>query len=242
MNTEKRIIEVSDIKVEVVRKNIKNLHLGVYPPEGRVRVSAPFYLDDETVRLAVVSRLSWIRKQQKSFEMQARQSAREMVSGESHYFLGRKYLLDVIKTEGKQEIRIVNNKKLQMKVKPETSREKRYKLLQDWYRKQLKELLPDFVNKWEKKIGVNVNKAGIRIMKTKWGSCNPEAARIWLNLELAKKPVKCIEYILVHEMIHLLERRHNDRFRELLDDFLPDWRLRKDELNQAPLSHEKWDY
>lgn len=228
--------------MEVVRKDIKNLHLGVYPPNGRVRVAVPFRLDDEAVRLAVVSRLGWIRKQQRRFGEQERQSPREMVTGETHFLLGRRYRLDVIEQDGAASVRLRNNTILELRVRPGSHREKRQAVLHGWYRRQLKERIPELIKVWEPVIGVDVADWRIRRMRTRWGSCTVEARRIWLNLELAKKPTVCLEYILVHEMVHLLERRHNDRFRELMDRLMPQWRLYRDELNRAPLAHEDWGY
>ncbi len=242
MSIEQRYIEVSGIRVEVVRKDIKNLHVGVYPPNGRVRVATPMHLNDDSIRLAIVSRLSWIKKQQKEFRQQDRQSDRDMVSGETHYFRGKKYRLDVIETNGRQEVKIVNNGKIQLKVRPGTGKDKKQSLLKKWYRQSLREVIPEMVAKWEKEMNLNIAEVGIKIMKTRWGSCNIEARRIWLNLELAKKPITCIEYILVHEMVHFFERHHTDRFRELMDHYLPDWCLRRDELNQSPLAYEEWKY
>lgn len=228
--------------VEVVRKDIKNLHLGVYPPGGHVRVAVPLRLGDEAIRLAVVSRLGWIRRQQKSFAKQERQSRREMVSGESHYFQGRRYRLAVIDHAGPAAVRIRNNSTLELRVRPGTDQKHRESALNKWYRQWLREQIPALIAKWEPKIGVSVAEWGIKRMKTRWGTCNPVALRIWLNLELAKKPLSCLEYILVHEMIHLLERHHNERFRELMDKLMPQWRLHRQELNRAPLSHENWTY
>lgn len=233
-------IEVSGIQVEVVRKPIKNLHLSVHPPDGRVRVSAPSHIDDEAVRLAIVSKLPWIRRHQKTFADQPRQSLREMVSGESHYFLGRRYRLNVIEREGPNRISLNGASELTMQLRPSTDRYKRQQLLNDWYRQHMKELLPDLLAKWQPIIGVQVADWGIKKMKTRWGSCNTKEHRVWLNLELAKKPLHCLEYVLVHEMVHLLERQHTDRFKTLMDDFLPQWRLYREELNQTPLAHEEW--
>ena len=238
----KRQIEVSGIPVEVVRKDIKNLHLAVYPPNGRVRVAVPERTNDETVRLAVISRLGWIRKQQKALEQQQRQSEREMVTGESHFVQGRRYRLNVIEHDAPPEITIRNGKTLELRVRPDTEREKRDDVLQRWYRQLLRDQIPGLLTKWEPIIGVDVAQCGIKRMKTKWGTCNIEAKRIWLNLELAKKPAACLEYILVHEMVHLLERYHNDNFRAYMDQFLPQWRTHRDELNKAPLAREEWIY
>lgn len=242
MTTKRHQLEVSGIPVEVVRKDIKNLHLAVYPPHGRVRVAVPLRISDETVRLAVISRLGWIRRQQNALERQPRQSKREMVTGESHFVQGRRYRLDVIEQDAPASIVMRNNKTLELRVRPGTDQKKRDDVLQRWYRQLLREQIPDLQAKWEPIIGVKVADCGIKRMKTKWGTCNIEERRIWLNLELAKKPPACLEYILVHEMVHLLERHHNDRFRAYMDDFLPQWRTHREQLNRAPLAHEDWEY
>ena len=244
MNTKiiNHLIEVSGIPVEIVRKEIKNLHVGVYPPSGRVRVAVPLRLDDEAVRLAVISRLGWIRRKQAEFEGQVRQSQREFVTGESHYFEGRRYRLDVIERDAPPTVKLLNNTTLELGVRPNSDREAREAVLHRWYRRHLRNQLPPLIAKWGQKLGVTVEDVRIKKMKTLWGSCNTEAKRIWLNLELAKKPSSCLVYILVHEMVHLLERHHNDRFRELMDNFIPQWRTYRDELNRAPLPHEDWRY
>lgn len=242
MNTEPHQITVSGIRVAIVRKAIKNLHLGVYPPQGRVRVAAPLRVSDEAVRLAVVAKLGWIRRQQARFEAQPRQSAREMVSGESHYYLGRRYRLRVIEGEGAARIEVRNQTTLHLYARPGLDAQEREKVLQRWYRRQLRALVPPLLEKWQPVVGVEVGAWGIKRMKTKWGSCNIETRRIWLNLELAKKPLQCLEYLLVHELVHLLERRHDERFRACMDRVMPTWRLHREVLNQAPLGHESWEY
>ena len=242
MTTKRHFIEVSDIKVEVVRKSIKNLHLAVYPPKGRVRVAAPLHVTDENVRLAVISKLRWIKKQQANFQSQQRQSQREMVAGESHYFMGRRYRLEVVERYGRHEVVLKNKTWLTLYVKPGTTTKNREAVLREWYRQQLKDLIPGLIAKWEPIIGVHVEQWGIKKMKTRWGACNIEAKRVWLNLELAKKAPQCLEYILVHEMVHLLERLHNDRFRAYIEKFMPQWRLHRETLKQAPLDHEEWYY
>jgi predicted metal-dependent hydrolase len=233
-------MEVSGIQVEVVRKPIKNLHLSVHPPEGRVRVSAPLRIDDEAVRLAVVSKLRWIRRYQQTFAEQPRQSQREMVTGESHYFMGCRYRLNVLECSGLNRVSSDGNSTLTMRVRPGTGRDQREQVLNEWYRRHIKSLMPDLIAQWERAIGVQVAEWGVKKMKTRWGSCNIRDRRVWLNLELAKKPPYCLEYVLVHEMVHLLERHHNERFKALMDQFMPQWRLYRDELNQAPLAHEEW--
>lgn len=242
MTTETHRITVGGIEVEVVRKDIKNLHLGVYPPDGRVRVATPLVLSDDAVRLAVIGKLSWVKKQQAKFDAQARQSQREMVNGESHYFLGERYRLQVVEHNGPARIALHGRHSIQLFMRSQTTAEQREQILQRWYRVQLKALIPPLLEKWQPVIGAQVADWGIKKMKTKWGTCNVSARRIWLNLELAKKPVQCIEYIVVHEMLHLLERHHNDRFTALMDKYLPTWRVCRDTLNHAPLGHDTWSY
>ena len=235
-------IDVGGTHVEVVRKDIKNLHIGVYPPSGRVRVAAPLRLDDDAVRLAVISRLGWIRRRQAEFERQERQSQRDFVTGESHYFEGRRYRLDVVEGRRRPGVRLVNNSRMALQVRPGADREEREAVLHRWYRRQLRGRLPPLLAKWEPEVGERVAEVRIRKMKTRWGTCTAVARRIWLNLELAKKPPSCLDYVLVHEMVHLIERTHNDRFRCLMDALMPQWRTHRDELNQAPLAHEDWTY
>ena len=242
MSIKPRQITVSGVRVQVFRKGIKNLHLGVYPPHGRVRVAAPLRVSDDAVRLAVVGKLGWIKRQRARFEAQPRQSTREMVSGESHYFLGRRYRLRVIERDAAAGVVLRNTSMLELHVWPETDAGQRNRILHQWYRQQLKELIPPLIEKWQAVLGVAVAEWGVKKMKTRWGTCNIEAKRIWLNLELAKKPLKCLEYIVAHEMVHLIERNHNDRFVSILEKHLPQWRLHRQELNSAPLARETWSY
>ena len=206
-----------------------------------MRISAPLRLDDDAIRLAVISRLAWIRRKRAEFERQDRQSRREFVSGESHYFEGRRYRLDVVESRGPIGIRLRNNAWMEMRVRPATGRDAREAFLYRWYRAQLRERIPEMVTKWESRIGVTVDDWRIRRMKTRWGTCNAEARRIWLNSELAKKPVACLEYVVVHEMVHLIERKHNERFWSILDRVLPRWRVHLEELNRAYLADEDWN-
>ncbi len=242
MNTKKSILQIQNIEIEVYYKKIKNLHIGVYPPDGKVRISAPLQMNDDAVRLSIISRVGWIKRQMHRFKDQERQSKREMVSGESHYFEGRRYRLAVITQVGRPEVKIVNNSFIQIKIHSESTRNERERILDNWYRKELRKRIPPLLEKWQKKIGVEVNAVNIKKMKTLWGSCNIEKKRIWLNLELMKKNPQCLEYILVHEMVHLLERHHNERFRQFMDRFLPNWESRRDALNRSPLSHAEWKY
>ena len=235
-------ITVSGIRVEVVRKDIKNLHLGVYPPHGRVRIAAPRVVSNEAVRLAVIDKLGWIKRQKAKFAEQPRQSQREMVNGESHYFLGQRYRLRVHELNAPAQAIVRGVARLDLYVRPGTSPEQREAVLLRWHREQLKALIPPLLEKWQPMLGVHVADWGIKKMKTKWGSCNPASRRVWFNLELAKKPVQCLEYIVVHELLHLLERHHNERFSALMETHVPQWRQARELLNRMPLGHEDWDY
>jgi len=239
VSTASTYLTVAGIDVDVVFKDIKNLHIGVYPPMGRVRVAAPEQLNDDQVRLAVVQRLPWIRRQRGRLQAAERQSIREMVTGESHYVWGSRYRLKVIGRPGHGHIEIEGDRVL-LCISEGTSTERRRELLDRWYREQLRRAIPDVLGKWEPKVAVTVPKWSIRRMKTKWGSCNRETGHIRFNVELAKKHPECLEYVVVHEMTHLLERGHGERFSKLMDKVLPDWRARRDRLNEAPLGHEQW--
>ena len=242
MSTEKHQITVNGLIVDVVRKNIKNLHLGIYPPNGRIRVAAPLRVNDEGVRLFTISRLAWIKRQQAKFQAQERQSEREYVSGESHYYQGHRYLLNVMYQKGTPTVVIRNNKFLDLCVRIDSDTAERERVLTAWYRQRLKEEIAPLIEKWEAIIGVQVDEWGVKQMKTKWGTCNSKAGRIWFNLELSKKSVHCVEYIIVHEMVHLFERHHNERFIAYMNRFMPSWQYYREELNRAPLGHETWEY
>jgi predicted metal-dependent hydrolase len=239
MSTVSVRLTVRDIDIDVVYKDIKNLHIGVYPPVGRVRIAAPTRLDDEHVRLAVIQRLPWIERQRQQLRDAARQSSREMVTGESHYVSGVRRRLRVIERPGRPGIEL-DGERLLLCVPRGTDRQARLKLLRDWQRVQLRAAIPGLIEKWAPTIGRAVPRWSIRRMKTRWGSCNPESGHICFNLELSKKHPRCLEYVVVHEMTHLLERGHGKRFTELMDGFLPAWRGRRDELNNAPLADERW--
>jgi predicted metal-dependent hydrolase len=239
MSTASAYLTVAGIDVDVVYKDIKNLHIGVYPPMGRVRVAAPKQLADDQVRLAVVQRLPWIKKHRERLRAAQRQSKREMVTGETHYVWGSRYRLKVIERQGRAHVEL-DGERLLLYVPEGIGAEKRRALLDRWYRSQLRQVVPTVLKKWEPTIGVTVPKWSIRRMKTKWGSCNRETGHIWFNVELAKKHPESLEYLAVHEMMHLLERGHGERFVQLMDRHLPDWKARRDGLNQAPLGHEQW--
>lgn len=234
-------LKLGDIQIDVQLKDIKNVHLSVYPPTGRVRIAAPRRMDLDTIRIYAISKLSWIKTQQKKFLAQVREAPREYLTKEGHYFLGARYLLKVTEHDAPPQV-IIKHKTIELYVRPDTDMYKKQVIIDEWYRSQLKEMLPAIVSKWERKMGVSVSEFAIKKMKTKWGTCNREAKRIWLNLELAKKPYHCIEYIVVHEMVHLLERTHNDKFVAYMNRFLPEWKHLKNELNRLPVSHREWWY
>jgi hypothetical protein len=235
--TTKRLqIEIQGIAVEIVRKDIRNIHLRVYPPGGRVRVAVPLRLSDEAVRLAIISRLNWIRRQQKGIEVQYLRSHRKMITGEKHYVQGQRCRLNVIEHGGPATVGLSNNTTIELRVRPGSCREKRGAALNRWYRERLRGQIPQLIVKWEPELGVKVAEWRIKKMKTRWGTCNIDARRIWLNLELAKKPLSCLEYVLVHEMVHLLERYHNDCFRAYMDQVMPQWRLHRRELKRSPIA------
>jgi predicted metal-dependent hydrolase len=240
LSTEAHRITVGGLRIDVVRKPIKNLHMGVYPPNGRVRVAAPVTVSDDAVRLAVVSRMGWIKRQRAKFEAQDRQSERTYVSGESHFFLGHSYRLNVIAHKGAPRLSFRNNATLDFHVRENSETAERQKAFQRWYRRELREIASPLIERWAQVVQVPIPQWGIKRMKTKWGSCNIEGRRIWLNLELIKKPHHCLEYVIAHEMVHFLERHHNDRFVALMDNLLPRWTYIREELNVAPLGHETW--
>ena len=234
MTIEPRNMDVNGIFVEIVRKNIKHLYLRILPADGRVRVSAPLRLDDDEIRLAVMSRQGWIRRKQSQLEHLRRQPRGDYVSGESHYFEGRRYRLNVIEQNSRPAVTLPDDSTMVLSVRPGSDRARREQVLDQWYRRQLQDRLPALIGNWERRMGVRVNEVRIRKMKTRWGTCNRRARRIWLNLELMKKPAACLEYVVVHELVHLLERKHNNRFRTLMDKHLPRWRNHRDELNRTP--------
>ncbi len=231
---------LGDIKADVVKKNIKNLHLRVTPPTGKVMISAPLRMKLETIRGFALSKLGWIKKQQARFRNQVIELPKEFLDSECHYFGGKQYFLKVEEINKVPRVNL-NDSTIELRVRPNTSSKKREQLVDDWYRAKLKEILPNLFAKWESKMGVKVAEFGIKKMKTKWGTCNIRARRIWINLELAKRPAECLEYVVVHEVAHLLERGHGPRFKALMDKHLPNWRLLKQELNQHPIIHPNWN-
>lgn len=239
MSTASAYLTVAGLGVDVVYKNIKHLHISVYPPLGRVHVAAPERTDEDTIRLAIVQRLPWIKRQREQLQRAERQSTREMLSGETHFVWGKRYQLDVSRTSG--QFSVEPKGKTLWVVTPEgTDAAGRRSTLDRWYRRQLKTAVPPLLEKWQPVIGVEADKIVVRRMKTKWGTCVAHSRTIWLNPELAKKNPRCLEYIVVHELVHFIERGHGGRFIAVMDQVMPDWRARRDELNSAPLADEDW--
>jgi predicted metal-dependent hydrolase len=234
-------IELGEIAVDVVKKDIKNVHLTVYPPTGKVRISAPLRMDLDTIRVFAISKLGWIKQQRKKASEQEREPPREYLDRESHYVWGKRYLLKVIERDAAPGVELKHNQML-LRVRPATGEERKQAVLDAWYRAQLKEAVPSLIAKWEPLMGVKVERAFVQRMKTKWGGCSPGAGSIRLNTDLAKKPRECLEYIIVHEMAHLLEPTHNSRFIALMDLFIPQWRFCREALNRLPIRHERSGY
>lgn len=234
-------MKLNDLDVEVIQKNIKNVHLSVYPPDGKVKVSAPASMTPDTIRVFVISKLGWIKKQQTKLRFQEREAPREYIDRESHYVWGKRYLLKVDEKDAPPAIELKHSRMI-LSVRPGTSRERKQAILEAWYRENLKQTVPALIKKWQSRMGVQVKRYYMQRMKTKWGSCSFHSGSIRINTELAKKPLACLEYIVVHEMTHLLEPTHNSRFIALMDQFMPKWRFYRDELNRLPVRHEDWGY
>lgn len=234
-------IQLGKIDVDITHKEIKNIHLSVYPPTGTVRISAPLHMSLDTIRVFALSRLEWIRKQQKKLQEQERETPREYLDRESHYLWGKRYLFKVVEKDSVPSVNLKHSEMV-LQVRPGADADKRGAVLNEWYRSQLKKAISPLVSKWEKKLGVTMARIIVQKMKTKWGSCNPESGIIRLNLELAKKPPECLEYIVVHELLHLIEPTHNGRFIALMDQHLPKWKFYREELNRLPVRHDDWQY
>jgi hypothetical protein len=233
------LIELGDISISVTRKDIKNVHLSVHPPEGRVTLVAPTSTRLEVARAYAISRLGWIREQQQKLEAQARESPRQFVERESHYVWGRRYLMVVNHLDSKPSV-VLDHKRITLTVRPGSDAHKRAQVLHEWQKMQLHVLVPILIEKWERKLGVTVAGYYLQRMKTKWGSCNHRAGHIRLNTELVKKPKDLLEYVIVHEMVHLLEPTHSERFISILSEHFPTWREARAELNELPLAAEVW--
>jgi predicted metal-dependent hydrolase len=234
-------LKLGDIAVDVMLKDIKNIHLSVLPPMGRVRISAPKRMRLDTVRVFAISKLDWIKRQQRKLREQERETPREYLDRESHYVWGKRYLLKTVEEHAEPKV-VLKHSNMILRVGSGTNSEAKQAVVAQWYRDQIRAAVPDLIAKWEPMLGVKVKRIFVQKMKTKWGSCNASARSIRLNTDLAKKSRECLEYIVVHEMVHLLERHHNDRFKEYMDRFMPHWHRYREELNRAPLGHESWSY
>jgi predicted metal-dependent hydrolase len=234
-------IQLGEVYIDVVQKNIKNVHLSVYPPLGRVRISAPMYMDLDTIRLFAITKLDWIKREQRKILAQEREAPHEFLDRESHYVWGKRYLLSVIEHHAPPAINLQHSK-LILQWRPGTPEARKEELLNTWYREQIRAEVPALLHKWQPLMGVQAAHVFVQHMKTKWGSCNPAARSIRLNTDLAKKPPECLEYIIVHELAHLIEATHNARFIRLMESFLPHWQHVRRELNRLPVRHEDWDY
>jgi len=229
-------IELSGITISVIKKAIKNMYIRVMPPDGRVQITAPYTVSDDALRRFAISRISWVKKQKKRFEEQPRQTKRQYITGESYYLWGRRYRLDVRYSNTGNQVYLTSGK-LIFQVRKESTLSQRENILTEWYRKQMKQIVPDVLAKCENIVGIRANEWRVKNMRTKWGTCNIEKKRIWLNLQLVKKTPECLEYVIIHELVHLLERNHNDKFCEYMNCFCPNWREIKENLNQQMLDY-----
>jgi predicted metal-dependent hydrolase len=234
-------LQIGDLSIQVTQKDIKNVHLSVHPPHGLVSIAAPLHLNESAIRAFAIGKLSWIRQQQRKLQAQERETAREYLDRESHYVWGRRCLLKVLEHDAPPSV-VWRQQRLVLAVRPGMPEGRRGAVLEAWYRDQLREAAKPLTADWERRLGVRSERLFIQRMKTRWGSCNPVSRAIRLNTDLAKKPRECLEYILVHELVHLLEPTHNARFVALMDRFLPEWKQRRDQLNRLPVRHTDWAY
>lgn len=235
------MLDLGELHGEVIRKAIKHVHLSVLPPAGKVRIAAPQSMPLETIRLFVISKLPWIRSQQRKLQAQERETPREFLNKESHYLWGKRYLLELSFADSAPTVSLTP-RKLKLQVRPEANAAQCEEVLDAWYRQQIRDALPALLAKWEPLLGVRTSRVFVQRMKTKWGSCTPEPGYIRLNTDLAKKPPECLEYIVIHELVHLLEPTHNERFSALMDLYLPHWHHLRAQLNRLPVRHEEWQY
>jgi predicted metal-dependent hydrolase len=234
-------IQIGELFVEITQKDIKNVHLSVHPPLGRVTIAAPRHLSISAIRAFAIGKLSWIRQQQRKLQDQERETPREYLDRESHYVWGRRCLLKIVERDGPPAVEWRHHR-LILSVRPGMDERRRADVVEAWYRDQLRQEAKPLTTEWERRLGVRVDRVFVQRMKTRWGSCNPTRHTIRLNTDLAKKPRECLEYILVHELVHLLEPTHNARFVALMDQFLPGWPHRREQLNRLPLRHVDWEY
>lgn len=234
-------LKLGNLDIDVMFKDIKNVHLSVYPPAGRVRIAAPMHMKLDTVRLFAISKLDWIRLQQAKLAHQERETPRDYLDRESHYVWGKRYLLKIVEEEAAPRVELTP-RTIRLHVRPGADRARKRAVLENWYRQQLHTAIPPLRAQWEPLLGVAVARYFVQQMKTKWGGCNPAKRNVRINTELAKKPPQCLEYIFVHELAHLLAPTHNALFVSVMDRFMPDWQTRREQLNQLPVRHEDWDY
>lgn len=235
MPTKTSVLRVDGLRIELTRKAIKRLNLRIYSPDGRICVSAPLRTSDRDIRAFVRAKRDWIDRHQERLTAKPDPAAPQFESGEIHFYQGRPYKLSVVVRNARPRVRLRGKDTIEMTVPRLSDHLARGRVLDEWYRARLKNVLPDLVAKWESVIGVDIAEARVKRMKTRWGSCNAQARRIWVNLELAKRPVRCLEYVIVHEMAHFLERGHNGRFYSLMDRFMPRWREIRAELKETPI-------
>lgn len=228
-------LQVGEIPISLTLKDVKNVHLSVHPPDGNVTLVAPVSTRPDVARAYAISKLSWIRQQQQQFTEQARETPRQYIERESHYLWGRRYLLSVVERNAKPSISL-GHKRITLYIRPHTDTAQRATIFHSWHKSLLHEAIPPLIEKWEAKLGVSVSQYFLQRMKTKWGSCNHREKNIRLNTELVKKPKDLLEYVIVHELVHLLEPNHSDRFIAILDRHYPTWREARIELNEFPLS------
>jgi predicted metal-dependent hydrolase len=233
-------LQLGNLTIDVELKNIKNVHLSVYPPTGHVRVAAPLRMSTDTIRAFVLSKITWITQQQQKIQAQARETPRDYIERESHYLWGKRYLLSIVEAEKAPSVELQHSH-IVLHIRPNTDTFKRQEILDNWYRVQIKQAVPSIISHWEPLMGVKVERFFVQRMKTKWGSCSPNTATIRINSELAKKPPHLLEYIVVHEMTHLLEPTHNNRFKQLMNSFMPHWQILRAQLNSLPVRHEEWE-
>lgn len=234
-------LQLGDVAVDVIKKDIRNVHLSVYPPSGRVRISAPLDMDISTIRVFAISKLGWVKQQQKKLRAQDRETPREYIERESHYAWGKRFLLKVVEADAAPKVEL-RSRRLVLQVRPDSSTATRRSVLDQWYRDEIKRATPIIIKRWQRMLDIEVKNFFVQAMRTKWGSCNTAAQTIRLNTELAKKPRECLEYIVVHEMVHLLEPTHSARFIVFMDRHMPNWRIHRAELNRLPVRHEEWGY
>jgi len=232
-------IQIGEIVIALTRKDIRHVHLSVHPPLGRVSLVAPTGTRLEVARAYAISKIGWIREQRAKLQGQARETPRRFIERESHYLWGRRYLLSVVEEDAKPSVRL-SHRKITLRVRPGSSMAKREEVMHDWHKALLHELVPRLIGKWEAKLGVTVSGYFLQRMKTKWGGCNHPAGNIRLNTELVKKPKDLLEYVVVHEMLHLIEPTHSERFMALISRHCPAWREARAELNELPLGAEAW--